>query len=339
MTTSKRICVFALPAMMGILGATISLLLLRYQRVSDAALQLQLYDFGERLVGETVTHTFEIENPDSYPLHIKVKPHCSCTLLETVPEVIEPKTRCTIPVEVNLKTEGDNVGARVLVHIEGRKPLTLLVKGRVIRQCPDVVSFGEVLRGRNVEKTFVIKQLADEEELSIIRIEQEKDYYDIECVREPERGDVWVTVSLKTDNMRWGYFKDQIRFLTNTQRVPVKKITMEGYVVGAIEIKPSIISYGVIDLQRPEIVKELMLHAPYGDSIIIDQVGVTPDDVLACSLNEVVRGENAARIPVRLHVSAIKTKVFKGNVTVYAHTDKDPIMKRFDVEVYALTAR
>lgn len=116
---------------------------------------LQEFAFGEGRVGQTLVHTFELHNRSARPITVKrIVKDCACTSLTIDNEKIEPGDTEQIRLVIKLPKASELFNAGATVFFDGRPPLKLAARGRILEDVPPRIDFGRFLRGQAVERVF-----------------------------------------------------------------------------------------------------------------------------------------------------------------------------------------
>jgi len=115
-----------------------------------------VYDFGSKRIGQSVSHVFLLRNTGRHELEIiNVRPGCSCTKAEYDQKTIKPGSSLPLKLTVSLEDKRGPVEQHIVVESNDpqRKFLLLRIKGMVESEfslTPKAISFGKVARGESL---------------------------------------------------------------------------------------------------------------------------------------------------------------------------------------------
>lgn len=121
-----------------------------------------VFDFGEVLRGQSVTHTFEFRNNGTADLVVdRVKSTCGCTGVLLSDKIIAPGGVGTVKATFNSSRFQGHVEKRILLYsnVAGAQPTTFTVKGTVIKPFeakPARIQFGAISVGQSKTVTTVL---------------------------------------------------------------------------------------------------------------------------------------------------------------------------------------
>lgn len=287
-----------------------------HRQDSRVGLQSQAYNFGSAKFGDTIKHTFELYNPNNAAIAIKaVTPSCSCTVLENAPTVIAAHSKVEIPVQVHLNGDSEDFGAQVAVFYEKITPTILVIRGKVTRQYPAAVFFGEVRRGREVQQDFYVKSVS-KTPLRVTNISLSQDFFEVnQAPSEVNPNDVRVTVKLR-DSVPNGNFEETLTLRTDDPNASIMDIVLKGYVTYPLEFDQKFVTFGLVEPGQTKRM-DVKVFSSGGEPIEIKSINVVPADILRTELISSSGTNSVATIAITITPS-FQGSILEGHLDITA---------------------
>jgi hypothetical protein len=247
------------------------------------------HDFGTVARGAKAEYRFTIENIYEEEVHIQsVMSSCGCTKPKATKQVLKTWEKAEIVVALDTKSflgRKDTVvavtfdqpfPAEVQIHIHAYIRSDIVVK-------PGLVQFGTVAQGAGAVQNLAVNY-AGRDDWKILKVDCTNPNIEAGFV-ETGRGSGQIgynlSVKLKKEAPS-GYLQDQIVLVTNDANTRVSKvpIAVEGLVSSAITIRPSPLSFGLVEAGKP-VTRNLVLQ---GRSPFHILAATTSDDRFQCKI-------------------------------------------------------
>lgn len=218
-------------------------------RVPELQVAEPEYDFGNVGQGTKITHDFVLRNTGTSDLHIqRVVPSCGCTTSSLDSDKIAPGTEAQLSVTFDTSGFAGEKVKTVRLYTNDPDQLTaiLTLKGSVIPEVevvPRRVFFGEITEGTPASRdvTITIREGSSVRIKSIVSRSPDITLHELEA-SDTKRV---LRVDLSPDTKE-GEVRDRIVVLLQGDNRDSINIPVYASVTGAIDIKPSAISFGVI---------------------------------------------------------------------------------------------
>jgi hypothetical protein len=288
---------------------------LNFNSYAFAAPRLQLledaYNFGVVNQGEVVKKEFVLKNTGDQSLRIdRIVPACGCTVSTLEKNELAPGDQTSI--QVALDTSGFS-GAKIkTVRIYSNDPdqITKLISLRGDIQ-PEVIvdpprlNFGQIVNDNKASsgdsQTINIKIRGDSN-ASLGKVLTRSRWLKVNVTKDTEKEKV---IEVKLDsNVKVGEFRDRIVVEVKNSKQSTVNVPVYASIVPTIQIKPSIISFGIVQGKEP-LTREVRVGSRGKSKITIDTVKL---DHPALTAN-IVKADNTkgdAKIKITIDPSMVK---------------------------------
>ncbi len=216
----------------------------------DIQFEEKVYNFGVARQQETVSHSYQFKNKGKGILTIKeVKASCGC--IATIVSSKEVLPGAIGEIKVTFQT-GKYTGKQtknifVYSNDPNKQEIGLEIIGMIKTEValePESLNFGDVEKGKAVNKIVKIIQLEDEE-LKLDKVEAAGEYFltQVSDFKDERNKGFKVNVILKPD-APVGRFTEAITLHTNLKKHPRIDVTVLGNILGRIRVNPQMVSLG-----------------------------------------------------------------------------------------------
>lgn len=293
-----------------------------------------VYDFGQVPQGTVVEHNFELLNTGPGVLKIrKIHPSCGCTaaLLET--DLIEAGDRAF------LKTSFDTSGfqgkkvktVRIYTNDPKQTSAVLTIQGVVkpdVAFDPERLDFGRIKKGEKPERTVVLKT----EGSSVKILEVRSKSRELEIEKNKTEGDSQSFIVRITEELPVGIFRGRVMARTSSTRNPVVNLAVSARVIGAIDISPTLASFGLLSAPlTDDRVLKVQLVTSSGAPFKLISVASDYPEISA----EYVTIEEGRKYQINIKLLKSAVGIIRGRVRVLTDlSDED--QKELSIPVYAI---
>ena len=243
--------------LMGLLGMVISSPAVRAQGLDwvASALPERAYDFGTVARGSQVRHAFSLINRSDQEIHIADwRTKCGCTNVRVGAKVIPPGTQTTIEATIDTtKFLGYKPSGLTLIFdrptfVEVDLNLTCFIRGDIVLN-PGQIDFGTVVRRPDQSPTasLTLTYAGGRSDWDVTKMKTQSSKVKAELRELSRTADGQINYSLTATlqpGVSNGYFKDEIKLLTNDQSSPSIPISVVANIRSAVGVNPSIINFG-----------------------------------------------------------------------------------------------
>ena len=242
--------------LMGLLGMVISSPAVRAQGLDwvASALPERAYDFGTVARGSQVRHAFPLINRSDQEIRIADwRTKCGCTNVRVGAKVIPPGTQTTIEATIDTtKFLGYKPSGLTLIFdrptfVEVDLNLTCFIRGDIVMN-PGQMDFGIVRRSDKMPPASLTLTYAggrSDWEVTKMKTQSSKVKAELRELSRTADGQINYTLTATLQpGVSNGYFKDEIKLLTNDQSSPSIPISVVANIQSAVAVTPSIINFG-----------------------------------------------------------------------------------------------
>lgn len=294
------------------------------------------FDFGRR--GDVVLHSFYLTNRSADTLTIQsVKTSCGCTVVSVEEGTEIPSgEEIEVPVHVRLDRLGET-RSTVFLQIVGQEDLvTLTVIGNVDEDCPEFLDFGNIRKGEGLTQTFSVKRYQGQPDLEILELRFREKLFTAELVEPSDASAATIAVHLKPD-IPFGRFEERLEIVTNDTNVPVKSVTVKGYIFFPVEVSEKAVHFGALRLKSVQ-ARTVEVFSPYGEEVHIANVENSKETVFSWRVDDKAP-RRPDRVPIVIETTGEIPEGTPGGIVKSTLTfsvrvgDSD---QRVRVEVYGL---
>ena len=260
------------------------------------------YDFGQAREGMVLHHALRIYNPSSEEIVIAdVKTDCSCTIVGQRPRSLRPMFTTDIPVEIRLVGNASGLFERkVTIGLENSGYIKLRIKGRVAREYPKRIGFGDIKQGGCHVKEFTLTPPTGVN-VNVKEIRYDKKFFEIAANKGGNRSNV---ISFRIQAQRQiptGAFSKRMTIVTDDTIMPEKTVRLEGYVLDWLETKKKRLFLVLGDLKKGQTVtKRITVSSPYNKKISQLKITASNPDVLKYKIVKMSEDYTSAELDVLL---------------------------------------
>lgn len=205
-------------------------------------------DFGSVPRGAVLTHAFTLANQTDGPVQIVgVRASCGCTSGRITSQMIPPGGQGVVEAVMDTTQFTGRKATKLYVKVQDRRgrraevtlDVAATIQSHVVVR-PGVVDFGAIASGTPQQKDVRIAH-AGSRNWQIQRVVTNHPSVQAELVptrRDAEQVGYRLQVQVKPDAPA-GWFRDQIRLVTNDPRTPVVPVQVSGYVQPGVTVSPS----------------------------------------------------------------------------------------------------
>lgn len=202
------------------------------------------YDFGRVAQFSKTKKVITFRNVGMADLKIeKIRPVCGCTATILTRDVLKPGEIGEIEVTFDAMRYHGYINKRIDVYTNdpGNSHIELVLLAHVDVEFdiePLIINFGQIsLRDYGITR-FATIHARDQENLEIVSIEKEGDFFDAEVVK-PEKKDENYQLSISLNkNIKVGALRGKVTLHSNNAKVPEVSIDVAVYVKGHLKLKP-----------------------------------------------------------------------------------------------------
>lgn len=286
------------------------------------------YDFGTIVEGDTLVHSFPFKNVGSEPLRIKkVRSSCRCTSVLVSEREVPPGGEGQVKVIFysGARAGLGRITEKVMVMSNDRyEPrISLVLRGKVkpiLTIIPQRIDYGDIEVSEPIRRTLIVVDYGDTS-LKVTGVGTSSPYIKarLDSVGSKEnRYRIEVTLA---PNVPVGRLSERLVVHTNSPRMPVVEVPIEGNVVGKVRVYPGWFFFGAVGertcscevtLTRTDErdLKILKLEAP--EFITIEVVPLEPGKmyVLKATLNRKDVTQNLRGV-VRVHTDDVDQPILE----------------------------
>jgi len=212
----------------------------------------KVYDFGEVLQRETVTHSFVFTNEGDEDLIIKrVRASCGCTAALTTKDTIPPGGKGEI--RVTFRTGSFKGNQRKKIWVTSNDPekgtVELTIKAyvkEIVRIEPDRIDFGELRWNEKVTKEVkIVPEVGNQVKIDSVKLPERLMRYKIKKFKEGKKNGYKLLLSFGP-NLPRGRMNFILTVYISKPKVMIRNIPISAIVVGDIVISPQYMNFGAI---------------------------------------------------------------------------------------------
>jgi hypothetical protein len=219
-----------------------------------AAFPERAYDFGNVARGSQVRHAFPVVNRTNFDIRIADwRTKCGCTDVRVGARLIPPGTQTTVEATINTTNfQGYKASGLTLIldrpaFVEVDLNLTCFIRGDIAMN-PGQIDFGTVRRSAKLPSTsLTLTYAGGRSDWDIVQMKTQTAKVKAEA-RELSRtadGQIhWLITATLQPAVTTGYFKDEIRLVTNDNPPQTIPISAVANIQSAVSVSPSIINLG-----------------------------------------------------------------------------------------------
>ena len=253
-------CAKRLPAATAALVLMLCVSTASAQEWAKAMFDHTTHNFGVVARGAKVEHRFNIENIYEEDLHIQsVSSSCGCSTPQVNRRLLKTWEKAEVLVTVDTRDFLGRKEATIKVVFDQPYPgevqlhVYSYIRSDIVVQ-PGDVSFGSVMQGAGATQTVSVSY-AGRDDWRITKVQCANPSIVpsfTETSRTPGKAAYSLSVTLKPDTPP-GYLRDQLVLVTNDYdtRAAHVPVAIEGLVVSALSVQPSLLFLGVADVGRP----------------------------------------------------------------------------------------
>jgi hypothetical protein len=212
------------------------------------------YDFGNVARGSQVRHTFPVVNRTNSEIRIADwRTKCGCTDVRVGARVIPPGTQTTVEATINTTNfQGYKASGLTLVldrpnFVEVDLNLTCFIRGDILTN-PGLLDFGIVRRSAKLPTTsLTLTYAGGRSDWDIVQMKTETTKVKAlarELNRSADGQIQWLVTATLQPTITNGYFKDELRLVTNDSPAQTIPISIVANVQSAVSVTPSIVNFG-----------------------------------------------------------------------------------------------
>lgn len=261
---------------------------------AEAVFPERTHNFGTVARGSILRHTFRITNRTNREVSITGwKPKCGCTEVTVGAQTIPPGTQTTIEAVLDTsKFHGYKASGLTLTLDQPSLrsidyDLSCFIQDEVVLD-PGILDFGEVKRGGVAEASVELRYLGGQREWRVVDMKHADSSLSAELKAASLGADGVLTYRLlaKLDpkGLRNGFFRDEIRLVTNDPQRREIPISVAAKVSSEITISPAVLNLGSLKagqkVERVVLIKGTTPFHVSGTKAVegtISTVGETPD--------------------------------------------------------------
>lgn len=258
------------------------------------------YDFGQAREGMVLRHALRIYNPSSEEIGIvDVKTDCTCTIPGQRPKSLLPMFTTTVPLEIRLAGNSSGLFERkVTIGLENSDDITLRIKGRVAREYPKHISFGNIKQGECQVKEFTLTPPPGIN-VNVKEIHYDKKFFKI-TANKGDNGSNITSFRVQTQSkIPTGAFSKRMTILTDDPFMPEKTLSCDGYVLDWLETTKKRLFLGALR-KGQAVTRRITISSPYNKKISQLKITSSNPDVLNYKIAKMREDYTSAELDVLL---------------------------------------
>ncbi len=226
-----------------------------------------LFEFGNVVEGERVSHVFELQNLADVELTIsEMTTSCGCTAAKPSSRTLAPHARIEFTVELDTRGKSGQTSAKVLVALSDNSTREFNLSGYVYNKVLPPLDFKSVTNAESVVRSIDFNW-PRQPDFAITEIMYDQNLFEVSTKEHPGENTSTVSVSL-VPGLPYGFFNSVVELRTNSREQPSYTLSVMGYVEHPIEIVSDRLAAGMLDPGKTAMLTA-EFKAPYGGVLTV----------------------------------------------------------------------